>query len=282
MFATIGQPDSLAAYLVIAIATTAALLARPRRSIRVAAGLSLGLMVAALVLTESRGGYLGLAVAGVVAVAGLLWIHDAHRVRIGWTLLAVGLVVIALCAVGAVAPEPDRRSLAAHLGGSGRHAVTCRTGHTSTSGTRAGWSRPTIRCSAPARTPSPRSSRGTWTNCRNGAGSRSPSVASRARTTSTWRSPWARASRRSVRYLALIALTIGAVIREARRSRDASTRMLLVMLTAAIPAGHLVTDLFMTADLVASWLQWILLGADSAWRRTSRWLRTANLERATS
>ena len=61
-------------------------------------------------------------------------------------------------------------------------------------------------------------------------------------------------------YLALIALIIASVLREARRSRDRSTRVLLVMLLAAL-AGHLVTDAFMTADLVASWLQWILLGA---------------------
>ena len=35
------------------------------------------------------------------------------------------------------------------------------------------------------------------------------------------------------------------------------------MILAAL-AGHLVTDAFMTADLVTSWLQWTLMGAGLA------------------
>ena len=64
-------------------------------------------------------------------------------------------------------------------------------------------------------------------------------------------------------YLALLALIARSVLREARRNRERPTRVLLVMLLAAL-AGHLVTDAFMTADLVTSWLQWTLMGAGLA------------------
>ena len=101
------------------------------------------------------------------------------------------------------------------------------------------------------------------TRSRPAADSSSKGVASRARTTTTSRSPRVTGFPALAFYLALIALVISSVLREARRSRDRSTRMLLLMLAAAL-AGHLVTDAFMTADLVASWLQWILMGAGLA------------------
>ena len=216
-------------------------------------------MVAALVLTESRGGYLGLAVAGVVAVAGLLWIHDAHRARVGWTVLAVGLVAIALCA--SVPSLRNRIDAAWQRTWVGPAATRDASNQAHLDLWYEGW---LVAADHPLLGTGQDTFPEVIPRYADQLSARSRLQVSKRRVESPHNVYLAIAAGTGFPalacYLALIALTIGAVIREARRNRDPSTRMLLVMLTAAI-AGHLVTDAFMTADLVASWLQWILLGA---------------------
>ena len=71
VFSTIGQPNALAGYLVLAIPITAVLAIEQKRLLRVAALAGLALMIGALLLTYSRGGYLGLALAVTVFIFGL-------------------------------------------------------------------------------------------------------------------------------------------------------------------------------------------------------------------
>ena len=61
-------------------------------------------------------------------------------------------------------------------------------------------------------------------------------------------------------YLTIICSFAFYMLRVARRLPRSATKLLCVMIVAAV-AGHLVTDLFMTADLTASWLMWLLMGA---------------------
>src|SRR5262249_10463236 len=71
VFSSIGQPNALAGYLVLAIPITAVLAMDQKRPLRVAALVGLGLMIGALLLTYSRGGYLGLALVAAVFIFGL-------------------------------------------------------------------------------------------------------------------------------------------------------------------------------------------------------------------
>ena len=70
VFSSIGQSNALAAYLVLAIPLTAAGLFGRRALVRGLALAGVVAMVAALLFTFSRGGYLGLVAAGVVLAIG--------------------------------------------------------------------------------------------------------------------------------------------------------------------------------------------------------------------
>jgi putative inorganic carbon (hco3(-)) transporter len=262
VFSTIGQPDSLAAYLVITIAITAAQLARPRLTVRVTAGLCMAVMFAALVLTESRGGYLGLVVAGVVAVAGLVWTHDARRARVGWSLLMVILIAIVLCA--SVPSLRNRLDAAWERTWEGPAATRDASNEAHLDLWYEGW---LVAADHPLLGTGQDTFPEVIPRYANEVSTRSRLQLERRRVESPHNNYLAIAAGTGFPalafYMALIALVISSVLREARRSRDRSTRMLLLMLVAAL-AGHLVTDAFMTADLVASWLQWILMGAGLA------------------
>jgi len=261
VFATIGQPDALAAYLVIAMAMTAALFARPQWGLRVAAGLGVGLMLFALVLTESRGGYLGLAVAGVVAVAGLLWIHGTRPARVGWAVLAVGLVATTLCVA---VPSLRNRLDAAWERTVGSEVTRDASNQAHLDLWYEGW---LVTADHPLLGTGQDTFPEVIPRYADDVSARSRRQLEKHRVESPHNVYLAIAAGTGLPalacYLALLALTGRAVLGEARRSRDRSTRVLLVMLLAAL-AGHLVTDAFMTADLVASWLQWVLMGAGLA------------------
>ena len=79
VFSSIGQANALAAYLVLAIPVTVALLVHGRLRLRAVSSLAVVAMTAALVLTLSRGGYLGFIAASVVLVAGLRGRCDRTR-----------------------------------------------------------------------------------------------------------------------------------------------------------------------------------------------------------
>jgi O-antigen ligase len=60
-------------------------------------------------------------------------------------------------------------------------------------------------------------------------------------------------------YLLVVGGFAVSTLRAARRSTRPSVQWLQVTMVAAI-AGHLVTDLFMTADLTTAWLAWLTMG----------------------
>ena len=97
VFSTIGQPNALAGYLVLAIPITAALAIEQKGLLRVATLAGLALMIGALLLTYSRGGYLGLALAGTVFIFGSRERIKMNRatlgVYVGATLVVLVLIV---------------------------------------------------------------------------------------------------------------------------------------------------------------------------------------------
>jgi O-antigen ligase len=63
-----------------------------------------------------------------------------------------------------------------------------------------------------------------------------------------------------VAYLTLVGAVLWQLARECTRAPSRATRALLAAVLAAA-VGHLVADMFMTADVAGSWLIWLLLGA---------------------
>ncbi len=144
VFSTIGQPNALAAYLVVGIPGALALAARRGGPVRILALSGAGLMVVAVALTSSRGGYLGLAV--TAPLAALAWVHRDRRRqwgRVSGTLTVAAMVVLFCVLVPAVRTAvadswsaPARSRLA---------AATSRSATTSTSGGSGRASLPTTR-----------------------------------------------------------------------------------------------------------------------------------------
>ena len=250
VFSSIGQPNALAAYLVLAIPVSAALLFHPRASLRGAVSVAIGVMIAALVLTRSQGGYLGflatvvvltvgwrplvrpltrrerhgaagaLAVAAVIVTAGVSISGDLGRVstddssvRFHLDAWRVAAQVAAEHPVLGTGPEtfPD-------VFPSYSHAVL-----------------PPDRASAldAFRVESPH-------NVYLGiaAGSGIPAL------------------------IAYVGVVVGFFV-VALRAMRGSTRELRIALVAVLAAvaGHLFTDAFMTADVTSTWLFWVLMGA---------------------
>ena len=115
VFSTIGQPNALAAYLVLALPLTATFLLSTRRRSRLIALGALAAMGVALVLTYSRGGYLGLVAAAVpMVVYGLRYrTHLAGRtigLLAGGALLVIGLSVVAVAPARSVVTSAWNRA----------------------------------------------------------------------------------------------------------------------------------------------------------------------------
>jgi membrane-bound metal-dependent hydrolase YbcI (DUF457 family) len=66
-----------------------------------------------------------------------------------------------------------------------------------------------------------------------------------------------------VAYLTLLGAIAVVLVRAARRDPDPRRRWWFAALATAL-AAHLVTDAFMTADLLTTWLFWVLMGAGVA------------------
>ena len=65
-----------------------------------------------------------------------------------------------------------------------------------------------------------------------------------------------------VAYLGVVVLAMRSGFRRMRRAPPVEQLLLAALLASAV--GHLVTDLFMTAEVTGSWMFWVLLGALSA------------------
>jgi O-antigen ligase len=105
VFSTLGQANSLASFLVIAVPASVALIVTGGKSVRAFAVLALILILAALLLTLSRGGYLGL---GAEALLVLAMLASSRRIavrrphgwrRVGQTGIAIVIVLVALVAL---------------------------------------------------------------------------------------------------------------------------------------------------------------------------------------
>jgi putative inorganic carbon (HCO3(-)) transporter len=260
VFSTIGQPNALAAYLVIAIPVTATLTFGQKKSARIAALAGLLSMVVALLVTYSRGGYLGLAVAGGVFIYGY-WGRTAlgqplRRTYAGAVILAL-LATVALVApirgvltstwnrAWSVSAVNNDESIGAHLD---LWRVAARIIET----------HPFVG-TGPETFPDlfPRYS---------------PTVlpASAVRNLDQYRveSPHdemlAIASGAGIptalSYLILLAGAGAVLWRAARKHADSAARVAMVAVVA-VEAGHFVTDSFMSAEITGTWLFWTLVGA---------------------
>jgi putative inorganic carbon (HCO3(-)) transporter len=268
VFSTVGQANALASVLGMATLLSLALVAGRRR--RVQAIVLIGALVTAsgLVLTLSRGGYLGMVagvvVAGLVLAAGRGWSVARTRVlRVAFAalgaILLVGAVVIVWRPANAFAGQIAQRAFSIP-------AVTETSNRSHLDmwevGIRIAVEHPIIgtgpdtyvllfgdyrdRVLTPDRAAimarfSPESAHNVYISTAAGAGF--PAL---------------------IAYLAVIGLVFAAGVRAARQDVSLAARLTLAGLLGAV-AVHLVTDAFMTAEPSASAIFWILLGATAGY-----------------
>lgn len=259
-FSTIGQPNALAAYLVVAIPVSASLLPRTHsRTLRAIIILAIGTMVAAIASTKSRGGYAGLVVTAAMLTMPLVPALKP-RSRSGLYGFLIGLTGLALVVflvplfreattalmrralsrgdLGELSVEMHLElwtvaawiALAHPLFGTGQETfpdVFPRYSEVILGSARAS-------AYTDFRVESPHN---VYLAMASGAGF--PALGA---------------------YVALIAGVVFTVARAIKRSRSAWRRVALAAVLAAV-AGHLVTDTFMTAEVTSTWLFWVLMGA---------------------
>ena len=255
-FSTIGQPNSLAAVLVVTSAITASL-ALNRRHVRWL--IALAVQVAAVLTTLSRGGYLGLLVAGFVL---LFATRSSRRVAGGRRLAVAALTVGTLAALAFVAVPPLRQQVGdavtrvQSIVDSGNQSIRQRV---------ALWE---VALSATADQPL----LGTGPDTFPSAFERyAPRVLdddelrlfSAVRPESPHNVLLGIAAGSGIPAAACYAAMLGTVLGVAAiRYRRADLRLRVVIAgLAAAAGGHVVTDMFMTAEVVSSWLFWVTLGA---------------------
>jgi putative inorganic carbon (HCO3(-)) transporter len=263
VFSSIGQPDALAGYLVLAIPISAALAIGHKGLSRVAAVAGLTLMIAALLLTYSRGGYLGLALAAAVFVFGYREKIKMNSARL-WAYVGAASVALVLLVV-MVGPIRSAVNRAWHRS----ESVSSVSGDDSIS-TRFDLWRVAIRIIGDH----PLVGTGPETFPEQfPAYSRAVLPAATARHYEQYRveSPHdavlAIASGAGVpaaiAYLSVLVGVIYVLWRATRRSTDATVRVALLAVIAAV-LGHMVTDAFMSSEITGSWLFWVLVGAGVA------------------
>ncbi len=259
VFSTIGQPNALAAYLVLAIPVSASLLPRTQSLVRGLILLSVGMMVAALAFTLSRGGYAGFFVAAAIMAIPLI-----RSLRLSPRSLLCGLMLCLAAAAVVVSLVQPVRDTATQV-----------------------WSRAVS--STDLEDSSVRMHLDMWAvgahvaldNPVLGAGQETyPELFPRYRDAVLEPSrasafmPFRPESPHNVyiaiaagsgfpalaAYVSVLAGFFYLVVRALKATRSEWRRIALVALLAAA-AGHLVTDAFMTAEVTSSWLFWILMGA---------------------
>ena len=262
VFSTIGQPDALAAYLVLAVPVTAVLVVLCRDALRVAALVALAAIIAALVLTESRSGFIGLSAAALVflfsAWDGVVeWLRGPRR------RVTILVVIVVLVLVVAVVPAARSQVTRVWHRESSQTAVT---GDVDI-GARFDMWRVAVRIiedhpvlgtgpeTFPEEFPTysskvlPPSSVRYFSNFRV----ESPhdevlSVAAGAGIPT------------ALAYLALLGGIAVTLWRTLRRTKDAVLRLAIVSVLSA-GSGYFVTNSFNSSEIAGSWLFWTLLGA---------------------
>ncbi len=259
VFSTIGQPNALAAYLVLVIPVTVAVgVGVSRRWRRMAVGAVVVVLVTAVIMTLGRGGYLGLLAGGAVAAAlgSRYW---NRRAIAKWILPAVLMIGMLAAATGFVGSAWD--SLAGtNLGRRSDHVSLWRVGIAITAdhplvGT-GQETYPLIFEVYRDRVLDPATAR----------------YLSSFRPESPHNAYIATAAGAGIPALAALAALIALSLRQiwwGVRLADRSCRFLLIGIAAA-SCGHLVTDFFMTQEVTGSWTFWVLLGAGVEVARTVR------------
>ena len=269
VFSTIGQPNALAAYLVVAIPVSAALLPRTRSPIsRALVILAIGMMGTALASTKSRGGYLGFLATGAILTMPLIRVMKPPPDRVRNVVLAgvtlLTLVVLLVPPVRDTTTAVWRRTLSSADFGelSVRRHLELWSVATSIAlaNPLLGTGQETFpevfpqyaeAILGPARA-------GAFSGVRSesphnvylaiAAGAGFPALGA---------------------YLALITGLVFTVAGTIKTSRNEWRRAALAAVLAVV-AGHLVTDTFMTAEVTSSWLFWVLMGAGLRMAREGR------------
>jgi len=271
VFSSIGQPNALAAYLVMVMPVTAALLVVPLPGVRAAVCAALVAMVLALMFTLSRAGYLAFLVTLPVLAAAA-----SRRAGTSPRAVALGTGAIVCATVAAVALLAPARDAVA------------RSVDRATSSTDVGadaslrfrldaWNvAARIAADHPLLGTGPETFPDVFPQY-----SHRVLPADRATALDAYRveSPHnvylAIASGSGIpaliAYLAAVTAALTTIATAARRPPTPAAGALLVAVLAA-SAGHLVTDAFMTADVTGTALFWILVGAALA--VAGRWTRT--------
>jgi O-antigen ligase len=271
VFSTMGHATALAAYLVLTVPFVAALVIGPRGAWRAAAIVALLLIVAALAFTLSRGGFLGLAVAGVVfGIATWLGRRRAMPGRRGLAVTAL----IGVVAVVTIMSIPPIRAVAERV--AARALLTADLGEGSTRMHLDQWA---VGAAIVAEHPLFGTGQDTYVLVFDGYRDRildrdRAAVLSQFRPESPHNVYLAIAGGAGIpalgAYLAVIGLGAAGVL-VALRS-EASTPLARLFATACLAAivGHLVTDTFVTAETTSSVLFWTVLGAGVAASESAR------------
>jgi O-antigen ligase len=271
VFSSIGHPNALGAYLVLAIPVSLGLLPRAGGWARLVLILGITAMVAALFFTQSRGGGVGLVVA--LAILGGMAVPAGSWTRLRRYLVSAGAVAAIVVAASVVLSLflPVVRSAGGALWrganaavdvfqdrSAQRHLSQWLVGiHIVVDHPLFGAGQDTYallfpeykeqvlpperaRAFDPYRVESPHN---VYIAIAGGAGI--PALAA---------------------YGVLVGTVLFTVVRAIRRETDRHTYLALSGILGAL-GGHLVTDLFMTADLTGSWMFWLLMGAGLGFTR---------------
>jgi O-antigen ligase len=271
VFSSLGQSNSLAAYLALTIPVTAFLCWRSTGRLRVAAFVAFAAELVALVFTYSRGGYLAvLVMLPVAAIVGARDVRRNLRRVLGVAGVAVVLVALLWVAVRPVGAQLDR-SWNRLVSSTDTGELSVRTHldlwNVALDITRAHPLVGTGLETYPDQFP---------TYIHTLPYFRAVNL-SQYRIESPHDVPLAIASGAGLpalaAYLALLGAVATVLVRAARSDPSPERRWWFAALVTAL-AAHVVTDSFMTADLLTTWLFWMLMGAGVAVAVRSRPVRS--------
>lgn len=256
VFSTLGQAEWLGAYFVLCLALGGALLWRVRPIARLFVAVALGLTFTALLLTLSRGAYVGIVVAAAVLLVSLA---PRARPSRNWLLAVPALGIVAAFVI----VIPPMRSEAETV--LSRATSTTDLSEGSIEGRLDMWKVATaISIDYPLLGTGPETYTLMFPEYRDSL------LASR-------RDFWLAYEPESPHnvylavasgaglpalgaYLALIGAVLFQLVRAMGRAPNRAARTTLAAMLAAI-AGYLVADVFMTADITGSWMLWLVMGA---------------------
>jgi putative inorganic carbon (HCO3(-)) transporter len=259
VFSSIGQPNALAAYLVMVIPITASLLVIRRPWVRAALVVTLAAMALALMFTLSRGGYLAFAVTLIVLTLAARGLPGTTRARA--TGLAAALFA-AVAIVAAVAPARAAVTTAWHRAASSTDVA----GDASLRFHVDAWTVAAhIAADHPLLGTGPETFPDVFPRYSHDVLPEKRAAALDAYRVESPHNVYLAIAAGSgfpalFAYVGIVAGFLALVLRGIVRTTASATRIALVGVLAA-SAGHLVADAFMTADVTSTSIFWVLMGA---------------------